>query len=535
MDGTLELVARARASGARCPSCGAWSTVVHGTYLRRPADLPSLGQGVRLALGVRRFACREPACRRRTFAERLPGLLAPHARRTHRLAAAQVATAAETSAEGAARVLGQLGMSASADTLLRLLRRVPLPSRPTPRVLGVDDWAIRKGQTYGTILVDLEAHRVVDLLPDRTGTTLARWLRRHPAVTRVTRDRSTEYTRAITAALPTAIQVADRWHLLLNVRQMLERWFAGIGGHLRALPVRAEHLATAGVRQAGARTAAFPRSPSERQAGAAARDRWRVHYDEVRRRHAAGEPLARIARVLGLALGTVRRFAAAPTFPERVGHPVRPSSLDPFLPYLTARHAQGIENAGQLWRELRARGYTGQARQIHRWLQPRRRVPAPTLPHAKRAAAAALLAEHRAASVRLPSPRHLAWLATRLPHEQSAEAQTMLAHIAQDEEVAHVLTLVSRFGTLIRERTQVANVARAFSVWLDDARRSGIRALTTFAAGLTQDRAAVTAALTTPWSNAQTEGHVTKLKLLKRQMYGRASFELLRRRVLLAA
>ena len=243
----------------------------------------------------------------------------------------------------------------------------------------MDDWALKRGRTYGTILVDLEARRVVDLLPDRTGSTLAGWLRQRPGVEVVARDRSTEYTRAITAALPGAVQVADRWHLLLNARQMLERYLATVGGRLRTLPA-AEDAAPEGPNAHAApvaRTAAFPRSPTEVRAGAAARERWRGVYDDVRRRHAAGEPLTRIARTLGLARGTARRFAAAPTLPERGARPVAVSSLDPFLAHLHARHAEGCENGLQLWRELQAFGYTGHSRQIHRWLQARRRVPAP--------------------------------------------------------------------------------------------------------------------------------------------------------------
>ena len=181
-------------------------------------------------------------------------------------------------------MLRHLGMLASGDTVLRLVRRLPLPRRPAPRILGVDDWALRKGETYGTILVDLERHRVVDLLPDRSAPTLADWLRRHRGVRAVARDRSTEYARGISLGAPRAVQVADRWHLLLNLRQMVERWLAGAHGRLRHLPP------IPGQRSCPARrTSAFPRSRAERAAGAAERAQRKALYDEVRRRHAAGE------------------------------------------------------------------------------------------------------------------------------------------------------------------------------------------------------------------------------------------------------
>ena len=192
----LQLEARGVRGGARCPVCGVWSEVGHGSYQRRPADLPLLGRSVQIALRVRRFRCRNAACARRTFAERLPGLIAAHARRTHRLAAAQGAVAVALGGEAGARLLPRLAMPAGADTLLRLIRRRPLPANTIPTALGVDDWSFKRGSTYGTILVDLETRRAVDLLPDRRAETLAAWLRpRRRRVKVVARDRSTEFAR----------------------------------------------------------------------------------------------------------------------------------------------------------------------------------------------------------------------------------------------------------------------------------------------------------------------------------------------------
>jgi transposase len=369
------LVVRGARRSARCPSCGEASQAVHSTYRRCPADLPSLGHALRLELLVRRFYCRRTVCPRRTFAEPVRGLLDRYARRTRRLAAAQRAVALAAGAETGRRVLARLAMPTSADTLLRLMRAAPLPQHGSPQRLGVDDWARRKGQTYGTIVVDLDAHRVVDLLPDRTAETLTTWLRQRPTVALVARDRSTEYTRAITAAVPAAVQVADRWHLLLNVRQMAERWLTSMHGRLRQLPasVAAEPVPERRVR-------AFRRTRAEAAASAAYRAHWEALYVEVQRRHAAGEPLMRIGRALDLARSTVRRLAYAPTFPERGTPPVPRSILDPYLPHLAQRQQAGCENALHLWREIRTLGYPGTARQVHRWLQQHRRHPAPTDP-----------------------------------------------------------------------------------------------------------------------------------------------------------
>ncbi len=233
----LQLQAQGVRGGARCPACGVWSEAGHGRYLRHPADLPLLGRSVQIALRVRRFRCHNADCACRTFAERLPGLIAAYARRTRRLAAAQSAVAVALGGEAGARLLPRLAMATSADTLLRSVRALPLPATPTPVALGVDDWAFKRGNTYGTLLVDLESRRTVDLLPDRRAETLAAWLRpRRRKIKVVARDRSSEFARGVNLGARGAVQVADRWHLLQNTREMLTRWLCGVYGRLRRLP-----------------------------------------------------------------------------------------------------------------------------------------------------------------------------------------------------------------------------------------------------------------------------------------------------------
>jgi transposase len=532
----IHIHAEARQRSARCPDCGEPSQAVHSHTLRRPADLPCLGREVRLELAVRRLYCRNPACLRQTFVERLPGLIAPHAHRTRRLAAAQGRVGVALGGEAAGRVLQHLGMPASGDTVLRLVRRLPLPRQPAPRILGVDDWALRKGETYGTILVDLERHRVVDLLPDRSAPTLADWLRHHRGVRAVARDRSSEYARGISLGAPQAIQVADRWHLLLNLRQMIERWLAGAHGRLRRLPP------IPGRRPAPARrTSAFPRTRAERAASADSRARWRALYDEVRRRHAAGEPLLTISRRMELARGTVRKLAQAESFPERAARAPGRSILDPYLAHLEARFAAGCENAMALWRELRELGFPGTPRQVHRWLSPRRKAPSKHGPQRGpevQPVPAPSPAPDSAPA--LPSPKQLAWYLTRPRDKLTEEETAAVARLKQDAEAATVTALAGRFADLLRgccigSKAACRAPLTTLKAWLADASKSGVAAVVTFAAGLQQDGAAVKAALTTPWSSGQTEGQVNKLKLLKRQTFGRARFDLLRRRVLLAA
>lgn len=531
---SLELDAHGVRGGARCPACGVWSEAGHGSYQRRPSDLPLLGRSVRIALCVRRFRCHNAACARRTFGERLPGLIAVHARRTRRLAVAQSAVAVALGGEAGARLLPQLAMPSSADTLLRLVRAQPLPTRPTPTVLGVDDWSFKRGSTYGTVLVDLETRRVVDLLPDRRAETLTAWLRpRRRHVKIVARDRSTEFARGVELGVPHAVQVADRWHLLKNTREMLTRWLFGVYARLRRLPA----AVAACPSRRRMRTRPFPRVRTEQKTSAASRARSLARYEEVRRRYQAGESLRAIKKATGLARATVRRFARAESFPERAARAPKSSRLDPFIPWLAERLAAGCENASALYRQLRERGYPGSNRQVHRWVQTQRTTPAKTTPPCRRGLPPI---SGQADASALDSPRQLAWLLVQPAAKLNAEQKAMVVQIEQDREVRKAGALARRFTALVQasgvaHRRTPATRLTTLRRWLVQARACGVQALQTFAAGLQQDLASIEAALTTGWSNGQTEGHVNKLKLLKRQMYGRAKFDLLRRRLLLAS
>lgn len=286
------------------------------------------------------------------------------------------------------------------------------------------------------------------------------------------------------------------------------------------------------------RHASFPRTWSEECAGEERRARRVAEFEEVRRLHLAGEPLLRISRTLKLARAMVRKYARAEAFPERAVRVPGPSILDPFLQYLEQRHATGCANALALWREIRARGFGGTSRQVHRWLQTRRTAPVRSTPRTRCGNAPNPTNPRPNGSLR--SPKQLAWLCVQPQSALAATEAATLARIEQDAEAARVLALARRFCELVRERgvthgAELTSSCATFEQWLAEARTCGVRTVETFAQGLEQDGDAVRAALTTPWSNAQAEGQITKLKFLKRQMFGRASFNLLRRRVLLAA
>jgi transposase len=341
-------VVQSTASTASCPLCGEVSARPHSRYVRRLADLPCHDQPVRFHLEVRRFFCGNANCRRRIFAERLPAVAAAHARTTVRLDKAHCNIGLALGGEAGARLAARLAMPTSADTLLRRVRRAPLPEHPVPRVLGIDDWARRKGCFYGTILCDLERGRVVDLLPDRSADSVAAWLRAHPGVEIISRDRSGAYAAGSAQGAPEALQVADRWHLLKNVRETIERL---LDRKRQRLHQAAQVVLPAVAGAARPDSVSSPPAPveprhSSRQAEAiqTRRSRRQERYEHVRQLHLQGLGIREIARRLRLGRGTVRRFVHAEVFPERAIRRAVSRQLDAFTPYLRRRWEEGCHN-----------------------------------------------------------------------------------------------------------------------------------------------------------------------------------------------
>jgi transposase len=513
----ITVVVTTRGDAACCPDCGVPSARLHSRKRRRLADLPWQGLAVCLDLQLRRFYCRTPTCARRTFTERVPTVVAPHARRTARLATVFAAIAFALGGEPGARLLAALGLTASPDTLLRAITTAPLPAAATPRILGVDDWAVRRGRTYGTLLVDLERRRPVDVLPDRTAATFAAWLTTHPGVEVVSRDRGGAYAEGARQGAPTATQVADRFHLAKNVGDALER-------------VLQRHRAAfrAAAAQPAAETPPPADPPPADHATATTYQRERQPlYAEMARLAAAGWSKAAIARHLGVSVPTVRAYLLAGGPPDLTTRRPKPGACrGDHEAYLRERWRAGCHDGKALWGELRDQGYRGSLRTVQRlvagWRAPDepRRGPRPAgLP-------AAPLPPPRP-----PSPHQVRWWLLLPAAERTPPRATFLAALlAQCPEVAAAATLAGDFLALLRGRDQAA-----LGGWLDRAAAAAVPEFRELAAGLAQDRDAVEAALRLAWSNGQVEGHVNKLKLVKRAMFGRAGFPLLRRRVLGAA
>lgn len=488
-----------------CPRCGKHSVRVHSWYERRLADLPWQGMSVLLTWRTRKFFCSAVDCLQKIFTERLPEVAAPYARRTQRLNLALRCIAFVCGGECGSRLAKRLEMPVSSDLLLRDMHRESVPARPTPRVLGVDDWAFRKRQRYGTVLIDLERGTPVDLLPDREPETLANWLQEHPGVEIISRDRGDCYIKGATQGAPNAVQVADRFHLVKNVRDVLVRVFERYATRIRKVLREEPPTEDAEVSQATV-------EPADASISCADAKR-RQLYETILQLHEQGMSGRSIARQLKINRGTVAKLIQSDGYPERNGRRYA-STADPYVDYLRRRWNEGCRNIRQLSEELRQQGsrvsYYAIRRRISQWKDGAQSQSKPKLMWP------------------LFSSQNLAWMLFK--DELSViEEKLKQAIFGTFPEIDDAWKLANRFLRLFDH-----NDDKSLTEWLNAATDASAPVeIKRFAKGIERDFNAVAAAIELPWSNGQTEGQVNRLKTLKRQMYGRGSFELLRIRFLM--
>jgi len=452
---------------------------------------------------------------RKTFAEQIPDVVRAYARRTQRLAQAQREIAYSDGGEAGACLTAKLKMPTSPDTLLRLIRSATDPETPCPRVLGVDDWAIRKRHTYGTILVDLERQKVVDLLPDRKPETLAQWLGEHPEIEIISRDRGDEYIQGIAQGAPQVIQVADRFHLLQNLLEVVERL-------LKRSPVDLRQAARVCV-EASELTQLKKQPEPQRETAVAPVDgspplttHRELRFIEVKELQAAGCSHREIARRLKIDRRTVSKYfhLEAPPLISRQNSSA--SKVLPYLDYVQKRWDEGCHNLTTLLVELQTQGFTGSYASLQRAVHIRLGV-------------GKIRTAQEAAPKRVGfSPRQAAWTIVRPENRlRSQQKAFRIALCEVSSQVSQAYDLSQTFREMIEKQE-----AKKLDAWLKSAEKSRIDEFERFATSLRSDYEAVKAALMYPWSNGQVEGQVNRLKLIKRQMYGRANFDLLRKRVL---
>ena len=540
---------------ACCPECGCSSDHIHCQYQRIVHDVPCGGRNIVLRLGVRKFSCWTATCPRKVFAERLPDLVQPRARVSNRLLEELKAIGLAASAEVSERLAPRLGMKVKAPTLLRYLRTIKDPPKADVTVLGIDDFAIRRGDKYATILINVETGRPLDLLPDRTAEAVKPWLSTHPEIRVVNRDRASAFADAVSQILPHATQVADRYHLVQNLREHLQQLL----DHKRTCLPFVEDTTLKSTRASLAEKAGLPSDltlntvshpssgtlPSEQQEVPSteadlscltyadrkkkiSRDKRLSRYEEVMVLYREGMGQRAIAREFHLSRNTVRRYVSSPTFPERTEDSPRrtkgASKLDPYLPYLREQWKAGLQNNTQLFAAIKARGYTGCQSLLRRllteWrteLPPKRRQGSPRKPR---------LVEQK--GQRRLSTRSASFLMILPSEKLKAKDKQHVEHICQaSSDLCAIYVLSQEFVTMLKERQ-----AEALDSWLTRAKACHVTELTSFVNGIRRDYAAVRAACSSEWSNGITEGHVNRLKFLKRQMFGRAHLDLLRVKVL---
>jgi transposase len=519
---TIVVEATTTSTDAPCPRCHHHSTTRHCRYRRHLRDQPCRGWPLRLTLSAWKYVCPRPGCPQRLFCERLTGLARARARTTTDLDHAHRSLGLALGGEAGARLAAVLSIPTSPDTILRRVTSTPDPPPAPPRYVGIDDWATRKGHTYGTILIDLERRCVVDLLPGRDGEALRAWLAANPQVEVITRDRWPAYIRAATEAAPQAKQVADRFHLLMNVREAVEKILSRVTSDIRA----ANAAVNASAADPPAAAPAAPPSPAtpdtngnpptateQRRAGK--RQAREERFRRVKELTAEGRSVRQIARRLRMSRGAVLRYRRLETCPDWRPGRTAATAVDPFAAFIADWVAAGNRNSADLYRELKGKGFTGGYDAARRYLnrriggtgRPGRRDTSPPVTPAERTP---------------PSARKLSFRVAN-PKPDSHSGRVLAAVRERNLGVHAALEAAEELMAMIRKTS-----ATPLADWLAKAVALGDRDLVNLAASLRSDASAVQAALTEVWSNGQVEGQVGRLKGIKRQMYGRAGMALLR-------
>ena len=495
---------------AQCPECFKRSDSVHSCRRRRIQHLPCSGQTLWLVFSVRHWYCRNPACSRKIFAESLAPFAGSHQQSSQALQNLQRQLGLIAGGEAGKRAATAAGLRCSADTLLRRVINTPETKQSGAPHVGIDEWAWHRGHRYGTLIVNLDTHRPLVLLPGRDQRTLATWFRKYPEIQVVSRDRSGVYATAAREGAPQARQVADRWHLLKNIGDAPERMMYR---HMPLIRLVASELSPKKSPDPEPSVpAASLRHPErlKQQTRKKRHQRW----TEVMALHNKGCSFREISRITGLSRVTVSRWVRSGTFPEMSTRPPKRGLLDPWREWLKEQRESGNYNASRIWREMVARGFTGSETIVRDAVAKWRKGWNPPVTTA----------------VRLPSVSRVSrWLMPwRITRDEENYASRFISLMCEKEpELKIAQQLALEFYRILKTQNK-----SQLSSWFTRVHESGSAEFRRVAAGMEADAAAICEAISSRWSNGVVEGHVNRLKMLKRQMYGRAGFELLRQRVM---
>jgi transposase len=520
-------IAATAPDAAPCPDCGGLSRARHSSYWRNVKDLPIQGRSVQLKLHVGRWRCRDPLCKRKIFCQRLPAVTGKYGRETERFREVAQVIAHALGGRAGERLSGRLGLRVSDDTLLRRVKQAAQARPPSKRIpaLGVDDWAWRKGYgRYGTILVDLKNRKVVDLLPECSAQAVEQWLRQHPGVKIISRDRQGSLAYGGRRGAPAARQVADRFHLIQNLQQAVHTELVCQRAHLKipagefARPTETNEAPDAVQKLSGPRRTWA--NPSQKEVR---RQRWQHKlelFEMVKSLRAQGAKVIAIMRQAGISRGLANKWLELEGCPPRAKRTSPPGMAEDFREELWRRWEQGQQEGKQLFAEIRQLGYVGSYASLMRFLAPWR-------------AAAVGRDSQRSEAIHLGAIRHIS---PRVAVALLSKAKPQLNE-KQREMVAILKRRCPGFATMrhlvLSFRGILCNgKVTSLRNWMKKAEETGIGVIHEFVRQLKRDMAAVENAVEQVWSNGPVEGHINRLKNLKRQMYGRAKFELLRARTL---
>jgi transposase len=499
----IDLDVSNRAETVCCTNCGSLATRVHSFYVRTLAYLSCCEHTIFIHFLVRRFFCDGPSCSRITFAEQIPELSQKYARKTRRLSEKLYRLGLEVGGETGKRVSKIFDIPTSGDSLIRYYSEQPSPA--TPRVLGIDDWAWPKRHTYGTILVDLERRAVVDLLPDRKPETISQWLRNHPGIEIISRDRGKEYIEGIALALPEVEQVADRFHLLRNLLEALQRMLERYPGEIKTVSKQV-HLASLEIVDSSSEPCMVEEPIRTFQ---------QIRFEEVKQFQSERLSQREISRRTGLSRRTISKYFQLDVPPSKKGKLGRISNSTTFYAHLVKRIESGCCNVVTLHQELEQMGFQGSyssvLRAVHRLS----------------------IGNLKQSSLKYPSPprfspKQAAWVLFQREDQLKEPYISLRNALCADFPLANkAKDLVQDFRKIVRDHD-----VDSFERWLIRLENCSIPEFVRLAASFRTDYAAVRASVISPWSNGQVEGQINRLKLIKRQMFGRAGFDLLRRRVL---
>ncbi len=511
-----------------CPSCEQVSEKIHSRYTRTLTDLPMSGLAVRLICQVRKFFCLHNDCSQKIFVERLTGLADVSARQTSRLSRIISSLAFYVGGRMGAKVTELLAIKVSRQTLIRRILKAPPSEVVAPRVIGIDDFALRRGQVYGTLMIDLERRKALDMIPSREAADVAEWLKKYPKVEVVSRDRSPIYANAVNQALPNAEQIADRFHIIKNIFEVLEKILHRerktinlVSEEIRQTCNRISRKNRSLLNENGLKKLEKTNSKCEQDAAikqSEARKRRVERYETVKKLRGEGVSISEISRRLRMHRQTVRHFLSCDQYPEVKPAYRKPSPLLDYQDYIRKRWNEGCGNAKLIYQEISSLGYVGSYNTLMRFLKVWRKE----LPEGDRL-------KIRLNTFRVPTAREIKWwlLGKSPPTDKENKRFLKLLNKTQPE-IDRTVKQIKEFQEILKSGNETD-----YEEWKAKVKQEKTASeMRNFVIRLEKDGSSIRGAIRTDWSNGQVKGQVNRLKLIKRQMYGRASFEVLKAKVL---